>query len=104
MLRTIDSYNFVDRSDGTLPFLLLKGHYSRFELPFLNYIHEDPYKWIVCIGVPYGTHLWQVADGEQLNGKFSLAFVKTKRTMYSLKRGEKKLFYSSDIIPLINSA
>ena len=49
MLRTIDSYNFFDRSDGTLPFLLLDGHHSRLELPFLNYIHEDPHKWIVCI-------------------------------------------------------
>ena len=104
MLRTIDSYNFFDRSDGTLPFLLLDGHHSRLELPFLNYIHEDPHKWIVCIGVPYGTHLWQVADSEQLNGSFSTAFVKAKRKMYSQKRGEKKVFYSSDIIPLINSA
>ena len=103
MLRTIDTYNFFDRSDGTLPFLLLDGHHSRLELPFLDYIHEDPHRLIVCIGVPYGTHLWQVVDSEQLNGSFSIAFTKAKKKLYELKQGDKKRFYTSDIIPLINA-
>ena len=45
------------------PCLLLDGHSSRFELPFLRYIDDHPHGndpggtghlWGVCIGVPYG--------------------------------------------------
>jgi len=33
--------------------LLLDGHGSRFELPFLKYVIDKNYEWIVCIGVIY---------------------------------------------------
>ena len=57
-LATIDHYNVMDRSSGRKPFLLLDGHGSQFELPFLEYITNANHKWMVCIGVPYGTSLW----------------------------------------------
>ncbi len=55
MLQYMDSLNLFDRSDGIPPFLLLDGHGSRFELPFLEYIMDKGHGWKVCIGVPYGT-------------------------------------------------
>jgi hypothetical protein len=64
MLKRMDVSEYVDRSDGINPFLLLGGHGSRFELPFVEYIHGD-YGWTVCIRLPYGTSLWQVGDIKQ---------------------------------------
>ena len=40
MLSAIDKAKVFDRSVGLNPFLLLDGHNSRFELEFLQYIHE----------------------------------------------------------------
>jgi hypothetical protein len=104
MLRFMDDLNVFDRSTGITPFLLLDGHHSRLELPFLTYINDDKNKWNVCIGVPYGTHLWQVADAEEQNGTFSLAITKAKREMYKNKPDGQKKFLPSDIIPLVNEA
>jgi hypothetical protein len=56
-LAHIDSYGVFNRSDGKYPFLLLDGHQSRFEIPFLEYITNKEHEWQVCIGVPYGTSL-----------------------------------------------
>jgi hypothetical protein len=44
------------------PFVLLDGHQSRFDEVFLRYINDPAHKWVVAIGVPYGTHIWQVGD------------------------------------------
>ena len=60
--------------------------------------------WVVCIGVPYMTHVWQVADSEALNGCFSMSLNRAKQRMYDLKPMDKKAFYPTDIIPLINQA
>jgi hypothetical protein len=46
------------REMGMTPFLLVDGHGSRFELPFLDYIHNPEHPWTVAIGVPYGTAKW----------------------------------------------
>lgn len=104
MLRHLDTYAKFDRSDNQQPFLLLDGHHhSRFDVPFLNYIHEVDHPWTVCVGVPYGTHIWQVADSSQINGKFKILLTKAKRQFYELKREMGKQFDSCDIIPLINA-
>ena len=67
-----------ERKDGITPFVLLDGHQSRFELEFLRYINNDSTKWNVCIGMPYGTALWQVGDSSQQNGKFKVLLTKKK--------------------------
>ena len=59
-----------DRKNGLIPFVLLDGHQSRFDLSFLEYINDDDHLWNVTLGVPYGTALWQVGDSSQQNGKF----------------------------------
>ena len=104
MLAAMDSYDVFDRSEGKKPFLLLDRHHSRFELPFLDYIVNPKHEWQVCIGVPYGTHLWQVGDSEAQNGSFSIAITKAKEELFKLKPYDNKNFSSTNIIPLINMA
>jgi hypothetical protein len=105
MLSFLDSFSLFDRSNGVKPFLLVDGHPSRFDLPFLNYIHDDKHPWVCCIGVPYGTHIWQVADSPQLNGAFKIELTKAKRRLFEIKVGLKKSnFEMSDIIPLVRTA
>ena len=60
------------------PFVLFDGHGSRFGLPFLRYINNPGHEWVVCIGVPYGTALWQVGDSEQQNGNYKLKLGEAK--------------------------
>ena len=62
---------------------------------------------MICIGVPYGTSLWQVADSKQQNGSFKIAVSKAKKKLL-----EKRLdiymdspgIFSTDIMILINDA
>ena len=106
-LQHIDSFNVFDRSNGKYPFLLLDGHQSRFEMPFLEYITNKDHEWQVCIGVPYGTSLWQVADSKEQNGSYKIALARAKKEFL-----EKKLrlfidpptLTSNDVIPLVNEA
>ena len=102
MLRTMDEYEVFDRSNGTLPFLLLDGHQSRIQLPFLNYINNKQHKWIVCIGVPYATHIWQVHDASEMNGVFKNLLAKVKREY--LNHCNTPNFCSTDVIPLVKTA
>jgi hypothetical protein len=55
----------------------------------------------VNIGVPYGTHIWQVADSAEMNSSFKSALAKAKR-IYKDDNvdGSKNGFLASDIIPL----
>jgi hypothetical protein len=104
MLKTIDDRKIFEgtRESGRKPFLLLDGHQSRFKLPFLDYIHDKSHPWTVCIGVPYGTHIWQVADAPQLNGSIKMELYKAKRQYLLLKDDDNKKISPTDIIPLIN--
>jgi hypothetical protein len=88
-LKHIDSKLTFDRTEGT-PFLLLDGHGSRFQLPFLDYINTEENKWTVCIGVPYGTHIWQVGDSSQQNGAFKQALTVRKEEVMR-KKAEMQL-------------
>lgn len=102
MLKFMDKFDLFDRSNGKRPFLLLDGHHSRFDINFLDYIHEPNNPWEVCIGVPYGTHLWQVADSPQLNGAFKTLMTKHKRELFDKKTSLGRNFDATDIFPLIN--
>jgi hypothetical protein len=103
-LKELDTSNIFDRVDGTTPFLLLDGHHSRFGLPFLEYIHSEQHKWTCCIGVPYGTHLWQVADSSQINGGFKIALTRFKREVLACLTGNTPRFMQTDIISLVRKA
>jgi hypothetical protein len=105
MLEYIDSFNLFDRSDGKKPFLLLDGHHSRYEVPFLDYIHDEAHPWSCCIGVPYGTHIWQVGDSPQLNAAYKGALSKAKQKFFEVKSKQNVTKFSpTDIIPLVTYA
>jgi hypothetical protein len=75
------------------------------ELPFPDYIAHPEHEWLVCIGVPYGTHIWLVAASKQMNGSFLMAFAQARKECFLAKPFDKKSFYpSADIIPSINTA
>ena len=86
ILATLDLIGVFDRSDGKVPFLLLDGHGSRIELHFLAYINDPAHKWVVCIGVPYGTALWQVGDSSEQNGAYMMALSVIKAMIIERKQ------------------
>jgi len=106
-LQTLDSYDLFPRTEKVKPFLMLDGHKSRLELPFLRYINTPKDHWVVCIGVPYGTALWQVGDSKEQNGSFNIAMYRAKKELLA-KKDEIGLhddgLIDTDLIPLINTA
>ena len=109
VLRHLDKLEVFhdDRKEGYTPFLLLDGHQSRFELEFLRYINDPDTKWSVCIGVPYGTSLWQVGDSSQQNGKFKVLITKKKRELFDerMKKFQQHLhLLTTDIMIIVKEA
>jgi hypothetical protein len=47
-LKQIDAQLSSDRTEA-IPFLLLDGHGSRFQFPFIDFIMDQEKKWTVCI-------------------------------------------------------
>ena len=93
-----------DRRLGITPFVMLDGHGSRFHLEFLEYINDPKHKWNICLGVPYGTALWQIGDAERLNGIFKLLLTKEKRYLFKSRVVsclQDLHLTRTDIIPLI---
>ena len=86
MLATIDVLKVFPRTNNVKPYLLIDGHQSRLGLPFLQYINTPADNWIVCVGVPYGTVLWQVEDSEEQNGSFNVAMGKAKQDLVNFRR------------------
>jgi hypothetical protein len=78
MLAKMDEHSLFDRSAGINPFLLCDGHGSWFEEPFLEYTLESDMPWTCCIGLPYGTSVWQVGDSPEKNGTFKIESRKAK--------------------------
>lgn len=101
MLKYLDQLGLYDRSVA-YPFLLLDGHHSRMMRPFLEYINDPEHKWVACFGVPYATHVWQVADASSLNGCFKIELTKAKQKY--LQHRSKPKFEPTDIVPLVNMA
>jgi len=105
-LKTLDDLKVFPREDGVSPFLLLDGHSSRLQPPFLRYINSPEDHYVTCIGVPYGTALWQVGDSKEQNGSFNMAMTFEKRNLVQ-KREQMSLpgkLVATDIIPMINRA
>ena len=106
ILSTLDHYGVFERSQGQKPFLLLDGHGSRFASSFLKYIMHPDHPWAVCIGVPYGTALWQVGDSSEQNGAYKIALARAKEDLIQ-KKTEKMMKLTIEpyeIIPLVNTA
>ena len=78
-------FGLATQKDWHIPALIVDGHGSRLELPFVRYINDPNHTWVCCIGVPYGTALWQVGDAPEQNGAFNQALVRAKRDMMTLR-------------------
>ena len=107
MLERMDSFNLFPRiPGGPLPFLLLDGHGSRLQLPFLRYTNDPDHPWIVCLGLPNGTALWQVGDAAEQNGCWKMAITKFKRdlVLFKMRMGLPHTITKTDIVPLCNRA
>ena len=85
ILETLDHLQIFKRNGSMKPFLLVDGHHSRLELPFVQYICNPLHLWAVCIGVPYCTDLWQVGDAPEQNGAHNQASVVEKRNIMERK-------------------
>jgi hypothetical protein len=105
-LQHMDKLELFPRSDKLKPFVLLDGHSSRFDLQLVQYIRDQNHPWSVCLGLPYGTHLWQVGDSPQQNGNFKLYQSRAKEILLKEKYKQRlpKVFHPTDIIPIINYA
>jgi hypothetical protein len=106
-LKHMDKLNIFPRQDGLKPFLLLDGHGSRLELPFLKYVNDPGHPWVVCIGVPYGTSYWQVGDSSEQNGSYKMAISRAKKELVLKK--QRQCFSSAkvetyEIINVVNAA
>ena len=104
ILAYIDEIGLYDRSTGKKPFLLIDGHHSRFGLPFLDYIFDEANPWLVSIGVPYGTHIWQVADSAQQNALFKKLLSEAKARWLEYRPLNLQKFMPTDIVPLVKQA
>ena len=105
MLERMESFDlFPCVPSGTLPFLLLDGHGSRLQLPFLCYMNHPYHSCIVCIGLPNGTALWQVGDAAEQNGCWKISITKFKRdlVLFKIIMGLPPATTKTDIIPLCN--
>ena len=87
-------------------FLLLDGHGSRLQLPFLKYINNPKDNWIIYIEVHYGTALWQVGDSKEQNGSFNNATTKAKDELPAFKEsiGLSYGLVPTDMMPVINNS
>ncbi len=88
-------------------FFLLDGHGSRFQLPFLDYITAEDTKWTDCIGVPYGTYVWQVGDSSKQNGAFKMALTVVQQSIFEKKMNvqfERTNIEHHDIVGIIHDA
>ena len=91
----------------SIHFLLLDGHNSRFNVPFLEYVTDDAHQWMFCIGVPYGTVIWQFANGKEQNGLYKKALARAKKMMLESKLSlfiKNPSLVPTDTIPLVNIA
>jgi hypothetical protein len=104
-LRKMDELKFLfSRVDGKLPFILLDGHNSRYDMEFLSYIRHEEHKYCCCIGLPYGTHLWQVGDSPAQNGNFKFYEQGFRDMLLREKkhRGMPLTIKPTDIVPIVN--
>ena len=108
MLKQINKTGILPREpNGPTSFLLLDGHDSRLDLPFLNYINNQEKKWVVCLGLPNGMSLWQVGDASQQNECYKMCYAKRKMELIKFKQDHNvfsKNMERTDIVPIMNHA
>ena len=74
----MDHLELFPCTDNCKPKLLVDDHVSSFGSDLLECINNPVHFWTVCIGVPYGTALWQVGDSKEQNWSYKIAMTKAK--------------------------
>ena len=109
-LETLDNLGIYQRSEGgPTPMIILDGHDSRLQVPFLEYVNkkkDGKSIWRACIGLPNATAKWQVGDSNEQNGSYKMAMTKEKDKLLRWKRKHQMPleFQRSDILPLVFQA
>jgi len=88
-----------ERSNGKVSLLLLDGHGSRYDPNFLKYVNDAKTEWVVCIGVPYGTSLWQVGGSSQQNGAYKMTLTHLNILRETMTNDQRITELSNPIIP-----
>ena len=100
----LDEMSIYQRTSTLRPFALFDAHDSRLQVPFLQYINKKENPWTFCIGLPNGTHKWQVGDSREQNGSWKVEWVreKAKLVLFRTRMGLDPELQKSDILPLYN--
>ena len=102
--KRMDDIGLYDRTEGRTPMALFDAHDSRLQVEFLQYVNNPAHLWKFCIGLPNGTHKWQVGDSKEQNGSYKVEFAreKAKLVLWKTRNGMKSEIEKSDAIPLFN--
>ena len=60
----LDELGVYERRLNLKIMALFDAHDSRLQVPFLGYVNDPTHCWILFIGLPSGTHKWQVDDSK----------------------------------------
>lgn len=67
----LDDLGVYKRTPSLKPFALFDAHDSCLNVPFLRYVDDPTHQWVFCIGLPNGTHKWQVRESKEQNGSYT---------------------------------
>jgi hypothetical protein len=100
----LDKLGIYERTPNLIPFSLFDAHDSRLQTPFLGYINDESHLWKSCIGLPNGTHSWQVGDSEEQNGSYKVETTREKAelVLYKTRIGMDGTIEKHDAIPILN--
>ena len=100
----LDQLGVYERRPNLKPMALFDAHDSRLQVPFLRYVNNPQHRWIFCIGLPNGTHKWQVGDSKEQNGSYKVEWTreKAKLVQYRVQNGLSACLEKSDCLPLLN--
>ena len=82
--------------------LLLDGHTSCLQLPLLQYISDPAHLWVILIGVPYGTRIWQVRNSNEQNGPYKMALDWIKKALITFKERRMMSRLTIEVHGIIN--
>ena len=85
---------------------LFDAHDSRLQVEFLQYVNSPDHLWQFCIGLPNGTHKWQVGVSKEQNGSYKIEWAREKYNLvlWKTRLGRNVELERSDVIPLFNLA
>ena len=78
VLKRLDDIGVYERTSKRTQMGLFDVHDSRLQVIFLYYINDPAHLWLFYIGLPNGTHKWQVSDAPEQNGCWKVEWIRKK--------------------------